>query len=495
VDKKLIAFMGGGLLLGGGVFAWYVLYGDRMVGRDTARKPIETWEAAWHHTRTCLLGEHPVYADVGDELAVRAMEGKLGACALAGVGPPDDRQGTGIDEVEQAWEQVRTGWHDLSIAQPYPDRDAGPVRMLDAADARLREGAGMDPPPPGPTGKIRDLALGPVATKVSTDRLTARAHALTGGADLGWVTARSAKDVVLLPPSEAVRGWPDPSWGAMLLVPDAADDGPAAAAQVATITAGTIAATGELTGEGVVAKGKFSSVVAAIGGGASRAVVVNAGDGEIANGLQVLRTTDGGAHWSKPDPIVGVWITPSWASPGDPPVLIRPALDEAGAFLFFDEHGATSSAPAGVGIENARTCSVGRAIWYMTSDDDLLARAAPGEPPAAGAPAPDGGTPIACTADAVALRTNDRIYRCTRTECDAGMSVPGADEGFADVFDGGGVVFATQRGRLVGVWRNGDDPVFVRAPAGARLVGVAVWGKTPTFAFATDAGLRFATLP
>jgi len=73
--------------------------------------------------------------------------------------------------------------------------------------------------------------------------------------------------------------------------------------------------------------------------------------------------------------------------------------------------------------------------------------------------------------------------------------VPGSSEGFADVFDGGGVAFAMQRDRIVGVWRNGVDPLFLRAPEGATLVGVVVWGKAPTLAFTTEAGLRFAPVP
>jgi hypothetical protein len=125
----------------------------------------------------------------------------------------------------------------------------------------------------------------------------------------------------------------------------------------------------------------------------------------------------------------------------------------------------------------------------------MLGRLALGEPAVPPIEIPEGAQPIACTAETVALRTNDKIYRCTRTSCDQGMSVPGDSEGFADVFDGGGVVFAAQHDRLIGAWRNGVDPVYVRAPAGATLVGVAVWGKTPTFAFQTDAGLRFAPLP
>ena len=497
VDKKLIAVMGGGLVLGGGVFAWYVLYGDRMVARDAAKKPIEQWEEAWHHTRTCLLGDHPRYADVGDELAVRAFEGQLEACSLKDVGPPD-MPGTGIDEIEDAWEQVRTGWHDLSVAQPYADRDAAAVRELDAAEAKLREGAGLDPLPAGPTGVLATLALSGTA-KVTADRLTPRAHALTGIGSAGWVTARGATDVALQAPSEADRAWPDPSWGALVNAPDdasdrggATDDEPKAAPQLATVTSGAIGADGRLHDEVIVAKGQFTGIAAAVGTGAERTIVLRAGTPEVSSGLVSARSTDGGAHWSKPESIAGTWIEAPWQWPGDPPVFIDPAEDGASALLFLDAHGATTRVDSPMPLVGAHACTAGGTIWSVTGEQ--LVRIAPGQPPTP-IETPEGGDPIACTADAVALRTNDQVFRCSRAACDRGVDVPGSSEGFADVFDGGGVMFAMQRDQIVGVWRNGVDPTFSRAPAGATLVGAVVWGKSPTLAFTTDAGLRFAAIP
>jgi hypothetical protein len=502
VDKKLLAVMGGGLLVGGGVFGWYVLYGDRMVARDAARKPIETWEASWQHTRRCLLGDHPSYADVGDDLAVRAFEGKLHACSLDGVGPPD-MPGTGIDEIEDAWEQVRSGWHDLAIAQPYADRDAGPVRVLDAAEARLREGAGLDPLPAGPTGKIADLVLAPGGVKVeSIERMTARAHALSGGGNPGWVTAHSATDAVIMPPSEAEPGWPDPSWGAMTLEPDPpktptaddATDDANAPPPIVTVTSGPLA-NGQLHDGVVVTKGPYLNVAAAVGSGANRALVLRIAARSIEGGVAIVTTTDGGAHWSKPLPLPEMFIPVPWRWPGDPPRFVYGKDEGDIGLATIDEHGERIIMPVEPGIGGAHVCTVGAATWYVTPEVSAVGRAEPGAPPVPSVAVADGAVPIACTADAVALRTNDSIYRCTRTACDKGMTVPGDSEGFADVFDGGGVVFAAQHDRLVGAWRNGVDPVYVRAPAGATLVGVAVWGKTPTFAFQTDAGLRFAPLP
>jgi hypothetical protein len=494
VDKKLLAVMGGGLLVGGGVFGWYVLYGDKMVARDAARKPIEQWEEAWHHTRKCLLGDQPAEADVGDTLAIRAMEGKLQSCSLAGVGPPE-MQGTGIDEIEDAWEQIRTAWNELSSAQPDPGREAGPVRALDAAEAKLREGAGMDPLPPGGTRALPTLVLSAVVVD-GASRLEPRGHVLVGDTRRGWMSARSASDVSFRAPlsdRDAVMGWPDPSWAAMAIMPDEPTD-PAAAKQTVTITAGVLSATGELTGEVVAAKGQFLGVAAAIGGGATRTIFARVGDPQLVAGLAALRTTDGGAHWSKPEPLEGSWIDAPWRLESDPPVMIDPSED-GGAFLFFDEHGGASRVPTPSGLAGARACMAGGAVWYVTLDGEVLARASATEPPVTPIVLPDGGVPVACTADAVALRTNEKVYRCTRASCDPGMTVPGSSEGYADVFDGGGVVFAMQRERLIGVWRNGVAPAFVRAPAGAELIGVVVWGKTPTFALATDKGLRFAPMP
>jgi hypothetical protein len=164
------------------------------------------------------------------------------------------------------------------------------------------------------------------------------------------------------------------------------------------------------------------------------------------------------------------------------------------AFLFFD---AATGAPSVVETtgtpDPSRTCFSG-AIWYSTSEDEgAIARAAPGAPAAPTPPFDDRVELLACTKDAVAVRVDQKIHRCTTAGCDDGLAVPN-HIGFADVFDGSGVVFAAQAGRVVGIWRSGQAPVYDRAPAGASLTGVAVWDKTPVLAFETAAGIQLAPM-
>ncbi|HTJ40864.1 MAG TPA: hypothetical protein VL463_02175, partial [Kofleriaceae bacterium] len=101
--------------------------------------------------------------------------------------------------------------------------------------------------------------------------------------------------------------------------------------------------------------------------------------------------------------------------------------------------------------------------------------------------------PLACTKDAVAVSTGLEYQRCTDSGCDGAFEIPNL-AGKADVFDGGGVVFAGQTGRLIGVWRSGVAPVYVRAPKDLHFGAVVVWGGKPTLVFDTPEGLRPATL-
>ncbi len=493
MDKKLIVFLGGGLALGGAFFAWYFLFGSDMVQREQARKPIAQWEAEWQRARRCLLGDAPKEADPTDTLAIRALDEIEIHCPLSELGRPEG-QGSGIPEIEDAWGKIETAWHALAAAVPDPDKMGPQIRALDAADAQLRDGAKMPAlDAPKPTRAITDLTLGPALASgadLSIDSPT-RGHALYGGTGDARLALRAPVAATIThDQAGVVRAWPDASWGAAYS--ESGGD--------TSVAFGPIAADGSLgAGAEVVMRGQVVGVMAAIGGGAQREIVVRVlpahPSDDYDTALAIVKTSDGGAHWSKPQPIAGAWDIGLSDSADEQPAILGHKDADTPAFLFFDKAtGAPVPIVAAGTPDPARTCFSG-ALWYSVADvEAAIARAAPGDAaPSQPALVDDDPEMLACTKDAIAVRVHQKIHRCTPGACDDGLDVPN-HIGFADVFDGSGVVFAAQAGRVVGVWRTGMAPVYDRAPAGAKLVGVAIWDKTPYLAFTTAAGVQVAPM-
>ncbi len=493
--------MGGGLALGAGVFAIYFLFGNKRAQQQEAAKSIAQWESAWTKARTCLVGAHPPAADPFDTLAIRALRGDAPSCSYGELGRPEGMS-TGVVEIEAAWDDEEKAWHALALAGGAAAMGAQ-ITALDAADRALRKAAGMDDapaagPPPPPIALLRAGPAVATTAGVTLDRLETTGHALVGTIDADDVAieliARGPGDVVLARHRTGVTlSVSDPSWGAT----EGIGDGD----EAVTVSAGPIAHDGTIDrGVVVVKTPQAVRVAGAIGKGAARAVVIStAVKGQQT--LEIVRSSDGGAHWGKPEVVPGAWGERAVEDPVDGGLVLSggPDADAPIWLALRDAAAPTTLVPFGGDPGLTPTCVSGGAIWAVTSASEGLVRVVPG---AAATPpiAIDPGFHVAtCTKNAAAIVVESEIRRCTEASCDAGLSVPaglaGGAGGIIDLFDGSGVVYADQAERLIGVWRTGVDPVFVRAPPAMRLIGVAVWNKTPTFALLGADGLHFAPLP
>jgi hypothetical protein len=515
-DAKLWLIMGGGVAVGASVFAWYFLVGNRSAKRDEAQQPIAAWSAEWHKARACLLGEHPPAGTAAEVLTMRAMLGETRSCSFSELGRPEG-MASGIDEVEAAWDDAEQAWHKLVVTGNAAEQ--GPlIEALDKAEADLRRATGMaDVPWQKPVGGgPRDLPATPPVPGTagrSFGALTAHDHALSGESSRGdedsEVLVRGPADVTFVRAApDVLRAVPDPSWGARIVRhPD--DE------TKATIRAGAVAPDGTLAADaGIAIDGKVAALLAAFGGGAGPRQLLVLLD-EPKDPVAILRSTDGGAHWSKPVRVPGSGLAtettidrPSGAvflrwpkaaaavpPPADDDEYLEPTIEREYGYL-----GAgvpeLARGPIAPDADLDRPCFASGGLWH-TAGGDTLVHVVPGGPSSAIPLGDKGGARIAaCTKDAAAI-DRDGIRRCAGTACEPPTPLGGrAGQGpFIDLFDGSGVIIAQQVDRLIAVRRSGVEPVFVRAPAGLALVGVTIWNQVPTFALVGPDGLHLAPMP
>ncbi|HTJ43009.1 MAG TPA: hypothetical protein VL463_12985, partial [Kofleriaceae bacterium] len=408
MDKKLVMVLGGGLLVGVGVFVWYFFVGNAAVQRDAAKKPIAQWEKEWRAARACLLGDQPTEADPTDELTLRAMRGDQIHCALSELGRPEG-QGSGIDEIEDAWGEIETAWHALAKAVPHADEMGPQITALDHALEKLHHGAGLDPPELARgTHTIADLKIGAPIAGTKGFLFTyagARSHALIGTIDDRTVIVRDATSVTVRPPIAegvvAVVG--EPTWGATA----ATDDKGAG-----SITAGPLAATGAITAPVPVAKSKYElSVVAAAGHDVDRVILLAENTPDIVL-LETTTSHDSGAHWSKPEVMKGGWSdrllvdeqNGALAMTGTPQPATGELEDAEAAWLTAGDAGHAQIVTAAARPDDGRTCFAGT-LWYGSEDDE--SQLAWMKSTDVHIPITLGGRvqPLACTKDAVAVST------------------------------------------------------------------------------------------
>jgi hypothetical protein len=499
--KLLLLFIGGGLAIGAGLFATYFFLGSKAENRDAARAPIAAWSERWQAARACYLGKVPGSPDPAEALLIRELMGEKPRCSLAELGIPEGKA-SGIEEIEAAWADEDKAWHTLVKAQGKP-ADMGPaITALDRIEHRLRAAVGLaDAPAPKTAAAPAELVAGaPVAGSagVAITALETTGHAMVGdglrGSD-AYEIAAAAPDRALVRrvPPDTLRA-PDGTWAAVL----------ESGAGIGVVTAGPTGDDGEVgDGAATVVKGDdIESLLAALGTGNERAVVV-----QRSKDAAIVRSHDGGAAWGKPTALPGVGEVDAWTDIlGGTGYLMLPQADGQYHWLMLTPPAGSlmigRAVPERLGTVSR--CSAGTTLWWVDPDreEDVLHRSDAAADVAITTSSATSSGPIvqllACTGDAAAVALQHSIHRCTTAGCDAGVA-PGSlverGRGFVDVFDGSGLVYARQSGRLIGVWRTGVAPRFVRAPAGATLVGVAVWKGVPTFALTGSDGLRFAPLP
>ena len=467
------------VLLGG---IGYYFVGVLMPARRLrfAREEIERWETRWIAANECVLGSSPASSKTREALAVREMlpdpwdRGsctKLIAKLSRGEGPE-----SGIPDVERAWGDVDAAVSkaaqafavhiDPDSAKPKVDPLPDALDALDAARTALRSAASLSTVgvagPSLPAAQVVPIRDGTEGLIKLDSAAIPSAHGMTA---IGQTKTRivqvtlhaGAAPVVARVGQSAVRGVPDPGWGAAAT----ADGARAGAMDVEGVI--TTPAVPDPLGEAALAKD--AGVGAALGTLASG--VVLSGDHDHIS----IAHRDG-------DHVISVVHHVALETFGTD-------ADGRGAIVWYDNHAAHAqiirpgmvdrggiAAPADDDIVDLGTlsptappCLTADRAWVNTFDTEQLVGFGGGKPLVQ---EPTEARLIGCAPDGAIARSGGDVFVCTAT-CRHAQPPTGAPSFTPMTLVAGKLVAISVHGGVVGVWYESGAHAFYALPAAPRV--------------------------
>lgn len=460
---RVVAIVGGVLLLAGGGLGYYIKVHQPKTQRAAAQGEIARWEQRVAAAHTCLFGEKPASARPGEALAVRELSpdpwDRASCTKLVGKLARGVAEDSGLMPVEHAWMSVDRAAAKVAsaFALHVGDEPEGRGRRLEepplpaalegleAARAELRTAAGMDPYVGAGTAVLPVAELVPItagANRVSA--LTTWLIPSSGGA-LAFGSVKNQGEVQLtLVPGEAPKVSKLPP-GSLRAVPGLAWGAAGLQSQVAIGPIDDAGAFGAMTSLPV----DFGARVLANVGTPANGLVAYA----ASNQLVIARSTGAAFVADKPfevgrltaamDPAGRALV--AWSTMSDEPVM-RGFVASDGAPPKILELGAGSP---------DQSCLTRTAGWIATSEQAISFDAG-------------GAHPfdlarhelVGCTADAAVLHQYGSTHYAVCTDQCRGVDlavpypVPVATAAAGKVFAIGA------RGRVIGVWTEGAAPRF-----------------------------------
>lgn len=235
------------VVLGGGLFYFFKIYQPKQQQR-AAQTEVLAWEGRWNAARECLLGQQPASSSSRESLAVREMQPdpweRKTCTQLIGKLSRGVAEDTGLMKVEHAWMTIDRAagkfanafamhadpFGDTTIKAEKESALGAAFEALDLAHAELRASAGMDPPavahlPPLPAAEIIPVHDGSerVTTLAATMLPSAGGVYAHGGTKSGPVLIVAAPgQAPRVAKGGALRAVPDLSWGASALLSEVA---------------------------------------------------------------------------------------------------------------------------------------------------------------------------------------------------------------------------------------------------------------------------------
>jgi hypothetical protein len=203
--NRSAAMMAIGVLAVVGLVLLVFVYRPRQV-KSAARDEIDAWDARWLAARTCLIGDKPAAASVGQAFAIHEMEHAtdIKKCKPLMKLWRDTKADSGLDDVELAWKRMSVAVQ--KVTDQYAVHYSNPARpdlklpaALDAVEGargQLRAAADMSVTPAvGPAIQSAEIVPLVVAKEpvISLEPFVASAH---GGVAFGK-TAAGSIEVVL----------------------------------------------------------------------------------------------------------------------------------------------------------------------------------------------------------------------------------------------------------------------------------------------------------
>ena len=548
-SKGIIVAVGGAVVLAVGFGVLYFAVLEPRAERKRVQEEVGAWGERWAKARTCLVGEGPRSSDgyeaviLRDALASADPTDELAACLGAIKELRPSTSYTAGAEVDAAWREVEKAWKALGQAHAWrtaktPNRPLPVIRedlgravaAMDAAHARLRTAADLDPAPPAgePLRALPDgqVIASPKGAPIESNEpsLSADAVAAVGSAgDQTWLVRLTSAGAESIPVGlEVLPAVDGGGWGVWVERPEDGEGGGGH-----RLLAGAIDAQGDASGEGVAiarAAGPLRPVFAA-GAGADRVVaymedrgVVTGPDGypQGRAAYVVVRSRDSGATWPErvvltesPDASLVHFADPAsrrfdavWQAAGGLQWLALDAADLAGELRpvrLTRAQDRLHTAP----------CREGTRMWWPL-DSGLHVTEGTGGParPVPGSTPEDFGVrhTIRCGGERlIALADGDpgqRVQVCQVGGCAISSitSAVGANH-TAAVTAGGGPLVAAELGGVLILWAG--DPAkeeelavreLVRLPEGHTLAGLVEWGGALHLVTRTAEALRVVPL-
>jgi hypothetical protein len=469
--RVVLIFAVVGLIAGGAGFYFFKIYQPAQDLKN-AQAEIAGWEARFAAARDCLLGKSPASSKTSEALAIREMAPDpwdRGKCTpLVSKLSRGEANDTGIPAIEQAWTELDKAAQKAAFAfadhvgssttleeDPLPEA----LDALDAARAHLRATAKLPATEQGgkplPAAQIVPLRDGtdPV-TSLEIDAIPSATGMVLFGKTANRLiqlttTTGAAPKIDRIGPT-SLRSVPDTSWGA---TPEPGE-----------VKVGTFDAEGVI-GAPTSLKVSDRSIVAAVVGSLADGIVVYG----IATELYIAHAKDGAVT---PEP--AIHISSAVASTDtDGRAVVVYTTPEAKHFARILQRGGDEPALELPGEPSGQPCLTRTRAWAQTHDEAF---------------AFGGGQPIlrkplgfavlqGCTADAALFRERavPRSLTLCTDDCRK-VSIPsGAPESAATTIVGGKLVAIAAHGGVVGVWREGEEPVFYSLPEDAHPVLAHEW--------------------
>jgi hypothetical protein len=497
------------LVAGGAGYYFFKIYSPAKE-LEGAQAEVVSWEARWQAARDCLLGKSPGSSRTSEALAIREMNPDpwdRGRCtpliSKLTRGPAPD---TGMPAVEQAWLALdkaagaaanafakHVGSSTTLVDNPLP----GALDNLDAARATLRRAVQL---PASEQTSLRPLDTATIVpiedgsepvTSLTVDALpSARGLVLFGKTESRMVQIAlpmgGAPLVGRVGPG-SFRAPPELNWGA---------------------TGGPMIVRGagkkrDSTGE--VRAGLFDAE-GALPSPTTLPIVMPLPDrgnvfedpGDLAPGDQFGAVTIAGAVGTLEDgaAVYGGYRTLAIARASggsitaEPPLAIDTAtmsvdVDGRGALVWSTPDGAPRARLFGPGTDGAvhelpdpvvgAPCLTRERAWVKAIGESAFSFG--GGQPAQRVPVPRSAGLTGCTPEAALFRVRDQptqVIVCTDT-CRSTVVPAGAPTYSAVTAVGGKVVAIAAHGGVLGVWREGQGPVFYALPVDAKPVLAHEW--------------------
>ncbi|NVB84633.1 MAG: hypothetical protein HOV81_40040 [Kofleriaceae bacterium] len=469
--RVVLIFVVVGLIAGGAGFYFFKIYRPAQDLKN-AQEEIAGWETRFAAARDCLLGKSPGSAKTSEALAIREMAPDpwdRGKCTpLVSKLSRGEAPDTGIPDIEKAWaaldkasQKAAMAFADHVARSTTLEKDPLPQALddLDAARANLRKSAKLPATTQTgkalPTAQIIPLRDGkdPV-TSLEIDAIPSETGMVLFGktanrlVQVSTMTGGTPKIDRIGPTS--LRSVPDTSWGA-------------------TPEQGEVDV-GAFDAEGVIAtptslKVSDRSIVAAVVGSLADGVVVYG----IATELYVAHAKNG-TITAEP----GIKIASAIASTDtDGRAVVMYTTPDKKYFARILHRGGDEPALELPEAPLGQPCMTHDRAWAQTVDEVF---------------AFGGGQPIlrkplgyaalqGCTRDAALFRdrTVAKALLICADDCRKVTIPSGAPDNAATTVVGGKLVAIAAHGGVLGVWREGEQPIFYSLPEDAHPVLAQEW--------------------